>query len=215
LRKRYFNGKGIEIGPGNNPYLSNNNNVFVDRYIVDKKKENYFEADAGDLPFEADTFNFLISAHCLEHCPNTIKILEEWKRVLKPNGNIILILPHAERTFDKGRSLTTVERHIEDARMNITEKDYINDNGSHRFILDESAVFFENHHHKWLEDARSSEGKWDFDWLASTGNIHYHVWTQNEIGRLLNYLGLNILLIEERMPGRSDSFVVIAKNNNK
>jgi hypothetical protein len=52
---------------------------------------------------------------------------------------------------------------------------------------------------------------WDFEFRLANGVIHFHVWTQDELVRLLQYLGLAILFVAERTPERPDSFVVVAR----
>jgi SAM-dependent methyltransferase len=37
-----------------------------------------------------------------------IKAIEEWLRVVKPNGYVYIDIPHKERTFDKNRDRTTL-----------------------------------------------------------------------------------------------------------
>ena len=204
LEKYYCNGSGVEIGPGENPYLRNNkNNYFVDLYPPNTKSKR---------PVDDSCFDFLISAHCLEHCVDPIKVLNEWKRIIRKEGKIILILPHCERTFDKKRKKSDINNHINDFNNSISVDDYINENGSHRHILEESAeVSFENFNHSWEKKARIERDKWDFKWLSETGNIHYHVWTQNEVIDLLSYIDFKIIYCNPEVPGRLDSFIVVGQ----
>lgn len=112
----YCRGSGIEIGPGSRPYGHPGNTVFLDKYPASGSGllRPDIIGDAAHLPCASKTFDFLISSHCLEHCPNTLKVLWEWKRVLVPRGILVLILPHGERTFDRGRPLTRLEHHLRD-----------------------------------------------------------------------------------------------------
>lgn len=213
LKKHYCNGTGVEIGPGENPYLGNNkNNHFVDLFPPKTELNNFINSDASKIPVDDNFFDFLISAHCLEHCVDPIKVLNEWKRIIKKKGKIILILPHCERTFDKKRKKSNINNHINDFNNAVCVDDYINEDGSHRHILEESAeVSFENFNHSWEKKARIDEKKWDFKWLSETGNIHYHVWTQNEIIDLLSYVDFKIVYCNPEVPGRHDSFIVVGQ----
>lgn len=54
-------------------------------------------ADISDLPMiHSGTADIIISRHSLEHVIDPIKTLCEWKRILRPNGRIIIILPDFE-----------------------------------------------------------------------------------------------------------------------
>jgi GT2 family glycosyltransferase len=48
------------------------------------------------LPLESATFDTVISRHILEHLVSTRKILEEWGRVVKPGGRMIIAVPNQE-----------------------------------------------------------------------------------------------------------------------
>jgi len=115
LINRYCHGNELEIGPGTVPYSRSLETVYVDKFLTHRvSTRKYVTADVSSQPFKDNSFGFVISSHCLEHYPNTLKVLEEWKRVILPNGVIFLILLHGERTFDRGRQLTTLGYHIED-----------------------------------------------------------------------------------------------------
>ena len=45
------------------------------------------------LPFDGHSVDVLISRHSLEHALDTVKALREWRRVLKPEGKVIIVLP--------------------------------------------------------------------------------------------------------------------------
>jgi len=54
-------------------------------------------ASVDDLPMiESDSVDVILASHILEHIADTNKTLTEWKRILKPNGRIIFILPDDE-----------------------------------------------------------------------------------------------------------------------
>jgi len=49
-----------------------------------------------ELPMEDNSVDIVISRHSLEHLIDTIKTLNEWKRVLRKDGKIIVVLPDHE-----------------------------------------------------------------------------------------------------------------------
>jgi ubiquinone biosynthesis O-methyltransferase len=51
---------------------------------------NFFVANAQDLPIENDLYDIIFSCECLEHLPDPQKALNEFYRVLKPGGLLVL-----------------------------------------------------------------------------------------------------------------------------
>ncbi len=61
------------------------------------------KADICALPFEDNSYDFILCNHVLEHIPNDLKAMEELYRVLKPGGTAILQVPleeDRENTFE-------------------------------------------------------------------------------------------------------------------
>lgn len=54
----------------------------------------HIAADAY-LPFPDDTFDAILAQHVIEHLPHADTALQEWRRVLKPNGRLALATPNA------------------------------------------------------------------------------------------------------------------------
>jgi SAM-dependent methyltransferase len=80
--------------------------------------------DASDLSCITDrSYDFVLSSHNLEHFANPVKALCEWKRVTRPGGGLILLLPNYLRTFDHRRSPTTVDHMFQDFREDTPEDD--------------------------------------------------------------------------------------------
>jgi ubiquinone/menaquinone biosynthesis C-methylase UbiE len=68
----------------------------------------------GDrLPFPDGSVDFVLASHVIEHFPDPIGALLEWRRVAR--RVVVLVVPHRDRTFDRDRPLTPlaelVERH--------------------------------------------------------------------------------------------------------
>jgi len=83
-----------------------------------------FIREATDLQGIADnSYDFVLSCHCLEHVANPLKALYEWKRVLKPGGQLVLVLPDKRHTFDINRPYTTLEHLQQDYKNNVGEDD--------------------------------------------------------------------------------------------
>lgn len=64
---------------------------------VDIESGTDIQASIDELPMVQDEVaDMIISRHSLEHMKDTVKTLNEWRRILKPGGKIIIILPDHE-----------------------------------------------------------------------------------------------------------------------
>lgn len=80
--------------------------------------------EASDLKYiNNEYYDFLISSHCIEHIANPIMAMSEWIRVVKDEGVLLLIFPHAEGTFDHKRPVTTLQHMIDDFNNRVDEND--------------------------------------------------------------------------------------------
>ena len=90
------NQKILDLGGGKGilkPYLKE-----IDKYKSLDRITGY-NLDSGLLPEEDDSYDVVVASYILEHVLNPFKLLEEAKRVLKPNGTLIIV-------YQQGRSLT-------------------------------------------------------------------------------------------------------------
>jgi SAM-dependent methyltransferase len=65
------------------------------------------KADICDLPFEDNSFDFIICNHVLEHIPDDTQAMKELYRVLAPNGVAIMQVP-----YDREREVTFEDNSI-------------------------------------------------------------------------------------------------------
>ena len=62
---------------------------------VQKKCEtNRVVGSILDMPFENNSFDFIVSSEVIEHTPDPHKAIEELARVLKPGGTLVLTTPN-------------------------------------------------------------------------------------------------------------------------
>jgi SAM-dependent methyltransferase len=122
LAHRYLDGlTGLEIGASaHNPFGLDTKNVDIaDEFnrSTYKKRELQISGEVapidivapGDrIPVPDASADFIISSHVLEHFADPIAALLEWYRIVRPDGYIYMIVPHMERTFDRGRERTTL-----------------------------------------------------------------------------------------------------------
>jgi predicted SAM-dependent methyltransferase len=93
--------------------------------FFENKKGHQYICEASNLDtIPSEKYDFLIASHCLEHCANTLKTVEEWLRVIKKGGAILLILPDKRFTFDNKRSVTSFKHLKDDLNKDIDEKDH-------------------------------------------------------------------------------------------
>jgi SAM-dependent methyltransferase len=50
--------------------------------------------DGTHLPFPADSQDAVLAAHVLEHIPNYQEVLQDWYRVLRVGGYLVIMVPH-------------------------------------------------------------------------------------------------------------------------
>jgi SAM-dependent methyltransferase len=86
---RYFVGKGIDIGCGSDPLAG-----------CDK-----WDKEQGDATFmagvEDESYDFVYSSHALEHVDSPEVALQNWWRILKPGGHLIVGVPD-EDLYEQG-----------------------------------------------------------------------------------------------------------------
>jgi SAM-dependent methyltransferase len=99
---------------------------------IDTTQYNYFPNKIGtqyilegsDLnEIEDEKYDFVLSSHNLEHIANPLKAIQEWVRVLKPGGFLLLILPDKRFTFDHKRPYTAFSHLLDDFESNVGEDD--------------------------------------------------------------------------------------------
>lgn len=95
-------------------------------YLFSNKKTKgvQFISEGDDLKNIPNAkYDFVLSCHNLEHFANPLKAIYEWKRILKPNCYLILVLPNKEKTFDNKRPITSLEHLQNDFKKEVNEKD--------------------------------------------------------------------------------------------
>jgi SAM-dependent methyltransferase len=137
-------------------------------------------------------YDFVLSSHNLEHFANPVKALMEWKRITRPGGSLILVLPDYRRTFDHRRVPTPVQHILEDYSKNVGEDDVTHIPEVlqlHDLELDGG---LKTHSLEELK-ARASEN-------LSNRALHHHVFDESNSAQLLTEAGLKILAVELALP---------------
>jgi len=90
-------GCGLDIGFGGDPILTTS--ICLDRPPGAEDRADcgdhptHLTNDARDLPFKDASLDYVYSSHTLEDFKDTRAVLNEWCRVLKVGGTLVLNLP--------------------------------------------------------------------------------------------------------------------------
>lgn len=143
-----------------------------------------FIADATDLSdIASESRDFLLSSNCLEHVANPLKALSEWKRVIKPGGALILVLPNKDSNFDHRRPCTTFEHLLDDFNGDVGEDDLTHLEeilALHDLPMDPPAGDLEHFRQRSLKNFENR-------------TLHHHVFDVPLIEKVLDHVGFEIL----------------------
>ncbi|HYG89664.1 MAG TPA: hypothetical protein VD978_25800 [Azospirillum sp.] len=124
VARSFVQGEGIEIGALHNPLpLPPDARVrYVDYKTKAENEARYPELSARTIvntdiiddgfilrKVARSSCDFLIANHALEHSPDPYGTLLRWKSRLRRNGVILAAVPVADKCFDRGRRITSLE----------------------------------------------------------------------------------------------------------
>ncbi|HHL9591655.1 TPA: methyltransferase domain-containing protein [Citrobacter braakii] len=88
---RWFVGAGLDIGGGPDSI-----GIYHSLFPL-MRTVTVYDLPQGDAQYldnvSDDSFDFVYSAHCLEHVVDPFIAINNWMRVLKPNGHLIITVP--------------------------------------------------------------------------------------------------------------------------
>ena len=202
----YLNGlrgkSGIEIGGpslifrdslpiyqvvGSIDNINHNNNPIWKNRLEEKYKKHYI-CDATDLGMiPAESYDFLLSCHSLEHIANPLKAKGEWLRILKHGAYILIIVPDKRFTFDHLRPITSFDHLLRDYEKNMGEDDMTH--------LQETIRL-----HDAELDMLSKDN--DLDWSKNfqTRRMHHHVFDKRLLKQVADFFDLDIMRMDWMYP---------------
>lgn len=137
-----------------------------------------------------DAYDAVLSSHVLEHISNPLGALAEWRRVVRPGGYILLIVPHKDGTFDSRRPVTTLEHMLEDAELDRGEDDMTH--------LDEVLALHD------LERDPAAPSRAVFEQRCrenfATRSLHHHVFVSRTVVNLCRAADLRVLMLRPEAP---------------
>jgi SAM-dependent methyltransferase len=93
---RFFRGDGIDIGAGNDPLV-----LYHELFPAMTRCDPWdvLEGNAETMirsngePLKADAYDFVHASHVLEHMADPWGAVENWTRILKPGGYLVVLVP--------------------------------------------------------------------------------------------------------------------------
>lgn len=148
-------------------------------------------AEAGHASVIAsESYDFVAASHVLEHVANPLRALQEWKRIVKPSGTILLVLPHKANTFDHKRRFTTLDHIRSDFESNVSEADQTHLEEVlelHDTDLDPPAGSREQFRTRCLQN-------------CSKRAMHHHVFSPELIVKMFSLLEMRVLNVAVERP---------------
>lgn len=132
LAERWLTGHGVEIGALHQPvkipkevsieYLDYKTKSENELRYPELKGHKIVDTDIVDDGFICEklpdhSLNYIVANHALEHSPDPYGTLLKWRSKVKSNGILYFSLPIAEKCFDRGRPITTLEHLLADHKL--------------------------------------------------------------------------------------------------
>ena len=91
FERTYFSGSVLDIGSG------------PDLVVPHAQPFDLEHGDANEITkvLSAQSFDCVHSSHCLEHMANPPRVLEQWWSLVRPNGFLVIVVPH-EDLYEQG-----------------------------------------------------------------------------------------------------------------
>jgi len=156
-------------------------------YIGKKTGIQYITEATNLFQIESEKYDFLLSSNCLEHIANPLKALTEWKRIIRPGGALILVLPNKVSNFDHARPFTTFEHILEDFRDQTDESDLTHLEeilALHDLSMDPQAGNLDQFKQRSLDNINNR-------------TLHHHVFNIDLIKKMLNHIGCEVIETNE------------------
>ncbi len=116
--KIFCNGNGIDIGFGGDPILKSAITIDLPSPYAKYKANPLHLRGSGDnlYWFKDNVLDYVYSSHLLEDFENTEVVINEWLRVIKIGGNLVLFLPDEQvyREYNKKLGKNPNHNHVHD-----------------------------------------------------------------------------------------------------
>lgn len=192
---RHLIGRGIELGPGAQPFPLDLPGVsvrYLDRWRPQENQALFAEVDEDpfvppdvvcDLNTEklrmirGSSQDFVIASHVLEHVADPIGLLDEIHRVLRPGGLTVILLPDMRRTFDRERTPARLDHLVAEYEAGVTQVD---DDHLHEFLQHTDPGY------QTVSQGNPDERQRLFE-LHRKGSIHVHCWSEGDFLAVIDF----------------------------
>lgn len=141
LKDITLNKIGAEIGgPSGTGHILYENSKNIDNIVFSKNtiwsnhtdEYNYYYGKKGKIIVndavnislvQNECYDFVFSSHSLEHIANPLKAINEWLRIIKNGGYIIIIVPEKSCCFDHKRDYSKFSTLLSQYEKNVGEDD--------------------------------------------------------------------------------------------
>jgi len=141
-------------------------------------------------PIADDSYDAVLSSHVLEHIANPLRALAAWRRVTRPSGHVLMVVPHMAGTFDHRRAVTPLRHMIDDLQLDVGEEDLTHLDESLR-LHDRSRDGEPGEQETWASRRRSN---------LTSRLLHHHTFTTPALLALLDHARLELIDVETRFP---------------
>lgn len=135
-------------------------------------------------------YDFVLSSHNLEHIANPLKALQNWKRVLKPHGFLLVSLPDKHRTFDYLRPVTTLDHLLDDYARDTGEQDMTH--------VEELVTLWDYEKFPIANSIAEHRERYRDNYRQRL--VHHHVFDLQSAVRLIDFAGFKVLSKERCLP---------------
>lgn len=153
-------------------------------------------ADLKSVP--SDAYDFLLSSNCLEHIANPLSALHEWKRVIKPGGIGVILVPNNRANFDHRRPYTEFDHLVEDLDRQTKEDDLTHLPeilALHDLNMDPAAGDLTNFQRRSCNN-------------FTNRCLHHHVFSLDVLRRSVEFCGFDVLHV---MSTKTDHWVFVSR----
>jgi SAM-dependent methyltransferase len=115
--------------------------------IKERKAEvpqnRWFVSDVSHVPYADASFDAIFTGEIIEHVSDPVSVLQEWKRVLKPSGILILTTPNRERLLAKveGRERPYSPDHLRELSYRELKDEILPDAGFE--VVEDTGIYLE------------------------------------------------------------------------
>lgn len=148
-------------------------------------------SEASDLSGVADgEYALLLASHVLEHLANPLSALREWRRAVRTEGDLVVVVPEGRKMWDYRRPVTRLA-HLQDDELRATSENDMTHLGEVLELSDPT----------WFEEPwRREDYLRDFRRNAITRAMHHHVFDPSLLSAALTHSRWHIRVLHSVWP---------------